>query len=265
MKPSIPYEYRHLPIGGGGYVTGFQFHPTDARVMYCRTDIGGVYRFDYAQEKWISLINHVSHEDLRETCPISLALDPHNPRRLYIVSGLWNPDSNALLTVSDDCGETFRRVELPVYAHGNLHGRGAGERLIVDEIDPSTLWLASQRDGLWVSRDEGGTWTHVESMPETACTLVARKGKLLLVGTEGIACRSDDCRGNSLYASFDGGATFQPVPQPAYETVEGSRLHGLVAQRCSFDDQYLYVSFSANGPHSQNVERGYSCDSGDCS
>jgi len=58
--------------------------------------------------------------------------------------------------------------------------------------------------------------------------------------------------------------TFQPVPQPAYARAEGSQLHGLVAQRCASDGQYLYVTFSANGPRSQNVERGYTCDSGDC-
>lgn len=262
MNPSIPYEYRHLPIGGGGYVTGFQFHPCDPEVLYCRTDIGGVYRFDHVKQQWITLIDHVSQEDLRETSPISLALDARHPARLYIVSGLWDPKSKGLLTVSDDYGETFRRYELPVYAHGNLHGRSAGERLAVD--DSSTLWLASQSEGLWVSQDEGRSWSQVESMPETACTLVAKQGKLLLVGTEGVAQRRGDQRGHSLYASWDGGQTFSPVPQPPYETVEGSRLHGLVAQRCSFDGDYLYVSFSANGPRSQNVERGYTCDCGDC-
>ena len=262
---TVPYRYRHMPIGGGGYVTGFFFHPNDPRTLYCRTDIGGVYRFDYDTQAWVSLIDHVSPEDLRECCPISAALDPTRPGRLYIVSGMRDPESRALLTVSDDFGETFRKVELPVFAHGNLHGRGAGERLIVDENDPSTLWLASQADGLWVSRDEGGTWAHVATMPETNCTLVARRGSLLLVGTEGIALRNGDLRGNSLYVSRDNGATFAPVPQPAYETVEGSKLHGLVAQRCAFDEKYLYVSFSANGPRSQNVERGYTCDCGDCS
>ena len=44
---TVPYRYRHMPIGGGGYVTGFFFHPNDPRTLYCRTDIGGVYRFDY--------------------------------------------------------------------------------------------------------------------------------------------------------------------------------------------------------------------------
>lgn len=271
---ALAYRYRHLPIGGGGYVTGFIFHPRDPKVMYCRTDIGGVYRFDYDAQEWISLIDHVSQVDMRETCPISVALDENRPERLYIASGVWDPSKNGKLTVSDDYGGspagsgTFRSHELPCFAHGNLHGRGAGERLL---LDGSTLWFASQKDGLFRSSDEGATWQKVESFPETGCTFVAKKGKLLLVGTEGLARRENDMRGHSLYASWDdgegpaGSVTFAPVPQPEYVHVAGSQLHGLVAQRCSFDGEYLYVSFSANGPRSQNIERGYTCDCGDCS
>lgn len=258
-------NYSHLPIGGGGYVTGFLFHPVDPQVMYCRTDIGGVYRFDYVSERWISLIPHVSQDDLRETSPISFALDPMRPGRLYIVSGIRDPQSHGLLTVSDDFGATFTKHELPFFVHGNLHGRGAGERLVVDPEDPSTLWMASQSDGLWFSRNEGSVWERVEGFPESACTFVARRGQLLLVGTEGRTQQQGNLRGQSLYASFDGGASFAPVEQPEYAPVAGSQLHGLVAQRCSFDDEAVYVSFSANGPQSQYVERGYSCDCGDCS
>lgn len=259
---SIPYQYRHLPIGGGGYVTGFFFHPADPEVMYCRTDIGGMYRFDYAAQRWISLIDHVSQADLRETCPISAALDAERPGRLYIASGVWDPAKAGKLTVSNDYGATFRSHELPCFAHGNLHGRGAGERLLADG---ETLYFASQRDGLFRSTDEGATWQKIASFPETGCTFVTKKGDLLLVGTEGLALRENNMRGPSLYASFDGGTTFAPVPQPEYVPVEGSQLHGLVAQRCAFDEDYLYVSFSANGPRSQNVEKGYTCDCGDCS
>ncbi|MBR3763346.1 MAG: endoglucanase [Clostridia bacterium] len=258
----IPYVYRHLPIGGGGYVTGFVFHPTDPDVMYCRTDIGGAYRFDYAAQRWVSLVDHVSHDDLRETCPISVALDPQNPARLYIASGLRAPGSKGCLTVSDDYGATFRKHELPFFVHGNLHGRGTGERLLAEG---DVLWMASQLDGLWRSPDGGVTWQRVESFPETACTFISRVGNWLLVGTEGLRCRTGDHRGHSLYCSADDGFTWQPVPQPVYIPVEGSRLHGLVAQRCCADDCYVYVTFSANGPRSQNVERGYTCDSGDCS
>ena len=42
---NIEYEYRNLPIPGGGYVTGFLFDPDRKNVLYIRTDIGGCYRF----------------------------------------------------------------------------------------------------------------------------------------------------------------------------------------------------------------------------
>ena len=261
---SVPYHYRHLPIGGGGYVTGFFFHPTDRNVLYCRTDIGGMYRFHYEKQAWESLIDPVSMEDLRETCPISAALDKENADKLYIASGAWKRESHGLVTVSTDRGKTFVKHELPVFVHGNLHGRGAGERLWYDE-KKKRLWLASQMDGLWFSADEGVSWEKAEQFPETGCTFVSVFENVMLVGTEGLQQRKEQCRGNSLYASRDGGETFFALEQPEYEWVEGSRLHGLVAQRCAADEEYVYVSFSANGIRSQNVERGYTCDCGDCS
>ena len=54
---TVPYLYRHMPIGGGGYVTGFFFHPYEKDVLYCRTDIGGMYRFCYETRQWVSLID----------------------------------------------------------------------------------------------------------------------------------------------------------------------------------------------------------------
>ena len=259
---TVPYRYRHLPIGGGGYVTGFHFHPSDARVLYCRTDIGGVYRFDGDAQRWVSLIDHVTPLDLSESYPISVALDPARPSRLYIASGTRAPGGGRL-SISNDGGATFRMHAMPCTIHGNFHGRGAGERLLL--AADGTLWYASQLEGLFVSRDEGVNWQQVECFPETACTFIAQQGNVLLVGTEGLKQRREAQRGHSLYASFDGGATFVPVSQPAYVPVEGSRLQGLVAQRCAFDDDYAYVSYSANGRRSQVVEHGYTCDCGDCS
>ena len=51
----IPYIYSHCPVPGGGYATGFLYHPTKEGLLYLRTDIGGTYRFDYAAQRWVFL------------------------------------------------------------------------------------------------------------------------------------------------------------------------------------------------------------------
>lgn len=40
-------------------------------------------------------------------------------------------------------------------------------------------------------------------------------------------------------------------------------MNGLVAQRFSVDEKYLYVTFASTGRRSYVLENGYSCDSGD--
>ena len=80
----IPYKYQNAPIPGGGYVTGFVFHKKVPEILYARTDIGGVYRYLYDEQRWKSLIDHVSMLDIAEAFPIAVALDKDNPNRLYI-------------------------------------------------------------------------------------------------------------------------------------------------------------------------------------
>ena len=45
-KESGKYVYKPISVPGGGFVTGFVFHPTVPNILYCRTDIGGNYRYD---------------------------------------------------------------------------------------------------------------------------------------------------------------------------------------------------------------------------
>lgn len=259
----IPYQYRNLPIPGGGYVTGFLFHPKKEGILYARTDIGGAYRYDYQEKKWRSLISHVTMEDLSETYPIALALDPEKPNFLYIACGV-NREQSGVLAVSEDYGESFRYERIPVLIHGNLNGRGTGERLIVDNTDSDTLYFASQQEGLWRSGDCGQSWSKLESLPENYLTFAGQTGKALLIGTAGVSTRkSEHMRGHSLYVSYDGGKTFRPLEEPQSHEVEGCRLNGLVAQRFCTDEKYLYVTFASTGRRSYVLENGYSCDSGD--
>ncbi|MCM1267957.1 MAG: hypothetical protein NC302_08640 [Bacteroidales bacterium] len=259
----IPYRYRNLPIPGGGYVTGFLFHPKKESVLYARTDIGGAYRYDFAAKKWISLISHVTAENLSETFPIALALDENRPNVLYIACGENKPESG-VLAISEDYGETFQYERIPVLIHGNLNGRGTADRLFVDREDVDTLYFASQQEGLHISSDRGKHWKKCAALPEDHLTFVTQIGNALLVGSAGVTTKiSDTMRGPSLYVSYDKGQTFTALGVPENHEIEGCRLNGLAAQRFSADEKYLYVTFASTGRRSYILEDGYSCDSGD--
>lgn len=258
------YIYRNLPIPGGGYVTGFIYHPKEKNVLYIRTDIGGVYRFDADAQRWVSLIDHVTMEDLSETFPTAVALDDNHPERLYIACGI-NASLHGKVAVSDDYGETFRYYEMPMHVHGNLNGRGTGHRLIADKRNGDGLWFASQDSGLWYSPDRGASWENNTGFAEKYMTLVGQSedGTALFAGCAGaVTKRSERLRGHSLYVSYDNGVTFEKLWQPSDGEIEGVRLAGLVAQRYTMDEKYLYVTYSVMGKNAYVYELGYSCDGG---
>jgi len=276
----IPYQYRNLPIPGGGYVTGILYSERERDVLYIRTDIGGTYRFDADKQRWSSLIPHVTMWDLSETFPIALAIDEERAGSLYIACGVNRPGSG-VLAVSEDYGESFVYEKLPVMVHGNLNGRGTGERLCVRG---DILYYASQQEGLWKSSDRGHSWRKLTSMSEDYLTFAAEIGGGLLVGTAGVtrmklsrgsespetkdgsigeAAGAVPMRGHSLYISYDGGETFEKLQQPESHVIESCRMNGLVAQRWCADEKYLYVTFASTGRRSYVLENGYSCDSGD--
>ncbi len=258
------YIYRNLPIPGGGYVTGFTFHPKEKGVFYIRTDIGGVYRFEEEEQRWKSLIDHVTMEDLSETFPIAVALDEKDSDRLYIACGI-NDSAHGKLAVSGDRGETFRYYGMPMHVHGNLNGRGTGYRLIVDKKDSECLWFASQEQGLWKSGDKGASWEKMTAFPEEYLTFVGQTdgGRALFVGCAGVTTkRTKHLRGHSLYVSYDNGRSFAKLEQPQDGEIDGVRLAGLVAQRYTTDDKYLYVTYSVMGRNAYVLELGYSCDGG---
>jgi xyloglucan-specific exo-beta-1,4-glucanase len=45
--------------GGGGFVSGFIFHPTEKGVAYARTDIGGLYRLN-SDDSWTPVTDGIA-------------------------------------------------------------------------------------------------------------------------------------------------------------------------------------------------------------
>jgi hypothetical protein len=63
---SEPYIWTNVKWGGGGYVTGIVAHPSAPNLLYIRTDVGGCFRWDAANQRWIPLLDWLplSHQNL---------------------------------------------------------------------------------------------------------------------------------------------------------------------------------------------------------
>lgn len=250
---AISYHFTNVRIGGGGYVSGVLFHPSVRGLYYARTDVGGAYRWDQEHARWQPLTDWIAAKDQNLFGIDSLAVDPSDPRWLYLAAGMYTTPQagDAAILLSHDQGRSFRRVDLPFKLGGNELGRGNGERLAVDPNDGRVLFLGSRDAGLWRSADHGAHWTKVDGFPAVATAPSAsasnawrtqpvgivfvvfdpasgRKGHPTPVVYAGVSTRQ-----TSLFRSTDGGRSWSAVPgQPV--GLRPSHMH-----RASDGDYYL--------------------------
>ena len=165
------YNWRNVEIVGGGYVPGIVFNTSEPDLVYARTDIGGAYRWNPSTGRWVPLLDWIGFDDWNLTGVDSLATDPVDPNRLYVLAGTytnaWTSPNGAVLR-STDRGATFARTNLPFKSGGNMPGRNMGERLAIDPNRNATLYLGARSgNGLWRSTDFAASWARVTSFPAT--------------------------------------------------------------------------------------------------
>jgi hypothetical protein len=84
---SETYTYNPVTIMAGGYIPNIIAHPTEPGLFYIRTDMGGIYRWDKTQDKWIPLTDFTDLAHYASyTGPESIALDPSDPNKLPVLS-----------------------------------------------------------------------------------------------------------------------------------------------------------------------------------
>jgi xyloglucan-specific exo-beta-1,4-glucanase len=228
-----PYDWQSIPWGGAGFVDGFLYHPKQKNILYARTDIGGMYRFNFAAKRWIPLLDHLGRDDADLMGVLSMAVDPSDPAKIYAACGLYLPDwarKGAILR-SNDQGETWQKTELPIHVGGNADGRGTGDRLAVDPKNGDILYYGSNQDGLWKSTDGGKSFSKAGS-PADAITMITIDPR-----TEEVYAGGADGDGG-LFVSGDGGKSFQR----AAGTPEQIPQHAVFAP-----DGALYVTFAVAG------------------
>jgi photosystem II stability/assembly factor-like uncharacterized protein len=149
-------------VGGGGFAPNIIFSSAEKDLAYLRTDMGGAYRWDDKQGRWLPL-----QDGLAESSYFgieSLAADPKDPNLVYLAAGMYYRDPAAILR-SSDRGATWSITRVPFKMGGNEDGRGLGERLAIDPNRTSKLFFGSRHDGLWRSDDWGKSWRKVETFP----------------------------------------------------------------------------------------------------
>jgi len=251
------YQWKPVVIGCGGFVSGIITHPNAAGVMYCRTDIGGAYRWNPATDSWIPLQDFLGwkNEEWSLMGVESIALDPQDPDRLYMTCGWLGAGRRNEIFISTDRGATFTRVLAPFTLEANADGRGNGERLAVDPNLGSILFNATRKDGLWKSTDHGARWAKVSSFPLD--TTANGNGLVFVEFIKGSGTVGNPTPeiwvgvsqgGGNLYRSTDGGAT--------WAVVDGGAPSGYMPHRAAQDGQgNMYVTFS-NGIGPSDVSAG---------
>jgi photosystem II stability/assembly factor-like uncharacterized protein len=261
---NIPYNWKNVQISGGGFVDGIIFHPTEKGLRYCRTDMGGAYRWNDDTKRWEPILDWVTYKDDNLMGVESIAVDANDPDKVLLACGTYTSSKgpNAILR-SDDRAHTFKRTDVPFRMGGNENGRGNGERLAIDPNDGNIVYMGTRKDGLWKSIDGGATWNKDNSFPDITdnTTITALNGRTYRPGPNGIIfIKFDPASGsmgkgsNIIYAgvslkgrtnifrSNDKGMSWNPIPGEPID---------FMPMRCALSsDGSLYITYSNNpGPN----------------
>ncbi|MFC0772159.1 T9SS type A sorting domain-containing protein [Terrimonas alba] len=246
------YTWKHAPIGGGGFVTGIVTHKTSGD-RYCRTDVGGAYRWDATNNKWVQLLDWLGDSQSDLYGVEALALDPQNANNIYMLCGTnYIGTGKSAILKSTDKGNTFTYTDLTntFKVHGNGSGRGNGERLAVDPKNSNILFCGTRANGLWKSTDAGVTWSQTWSDVTTTangngiCFVLFDPSSSVVNGaTQTIYIGVSRTGGATLYRSTNGGASFTDI----------SPTTSFMPHRAALQGTTMYVTYSDNeGPQSTN-------------
>jgi hypothetical protein len=174
---SSQWRWRNVPMRGMGFVTGIVIHPLPPHHLYIKTDVGGVYRFDRNQERWLPLMDAFPLSEAPALDIDGFAVAPSLPNVMVMLSPRRHPTDLDVWGGKDHYGEVWRTLdagatwtplgllEQRVRVAGNGEYRGfTGERVAVDPRAPERVLVASRINGGW-RRESDGVWSAMSGLP----------------------------------------------------------------------------------------------------
>ena len=155
-----------LDIGGGGFVSGIV---TGQKEMYLRTDVGGAYKYDYTQNRWVQLFDFINEEDRGLLSVKGMAIDPNDDNTVYFLCGCaYFSGARTVIFKTTDGGQTFTQSDVTdlIQIHGNGDGRECFEPIAIDPDNTDTIYaggdVTAGDSALIKSTDGGQTWNPVK-------------------------------------------------------------------------------------------------------
>ena len=258
------YEWGNVRFDGGGFVSAILPHPAEQNLLYARTDVGGIYRWDAGTGVWLPLMDQFNENDKGLYGTESFAIDPTDPKRIYVLAGTgyFSWGRTAILR-SEDYGNTWDTTYVGnkegegILAHGNGMGRQTGEKLMVDPNMPNIVLCGSRTAGVYKSEDYGKTWSSLYKVAISSASgnslsnvngvsfvMFDPDQGTLADGSTAVIYIGISEKTDNLQVSKDGGKT--------WKTIEGGPA-GLMPHRAKIVDGDMYITYADGpGPHTIN-------------
>ena len=213
-----------LPIWGGGYMMDVCFTPV-RDLLYCHADVCGPFRSEDGGVSWTGLAEgfNLGLKKDRVDEIRTLLVDPRDPDSLVAIAGGGGRVREGGFLVSRNGGKSWRKTWWTA-AYGNGGTRMLGRVLVRDPENPDTLVGGEDWYGIYLSRDNGETWTRTGPTERLyTCIHWDRKvsgrvyacAKAMPDGASYSNAHPDRPREGGFFLSEDGGASWRKIADEA--------------------------------------------------